>query len=305
MKFGCSLIVRGKHATQENIRALASNAEAWGFDSVWVSDHIILPPLVTSVYPASPNGQFPDLWLERYFEPMAILNYVAGFTQRVQLGMSVLILPMRNPIEVAKEIAGADVLSQGRIVFGVGVGWFKEEFDVLREPFHQRGQRMDEYLEICKTLWTQEPATYEGQFYQFQEARFAPKPTQKPHPPIWIGGQSLAAIRRAVRYGDGWHPFALPPDGLKPIMAQFRTAMQDAGRPLQEVEVSLRVRLRFGETSDSPLPLHGSPEQVIDTIKQYEALGVQHLVIDAIPETIDNALSTFERFVREVVPAFR
>ena len=156
-----------------------------------------------------------------------------------------------------------------------------------------------------KTLWTQEPATYEGQFYQFQEARFAPKPTQKPHPPIWIGGQSLAAIRRAVRYGDGWHPFALPPDGLKPIMAQFRTAMQDAGRPLQEVEVSLRVRLRFGETSDSLPPLHGSPEQVIDTIKQYEALGVQHLVIDAIPETIDNALSTFERFVREVVPAFR
>jgi probable F420-dependent oxidoreductase len=305
MKFGCSLIVRGLHATQENIRAVALNAEAWGFDSLWASDHIILPPLVTSVYPASPNGQLPDLWLERYFEPLAILNYVAGLTQRVQLGMSVLILPMRNPIEVAKEIAGADVLSQGRIIFGVGVGWFKEEFDVLNEPFHERGQRMDEYLEICKTLWTQEPATYNGQFYQFQDARFAPKPTQKPHPPIWIGGQSPAALRRAVRYGDGWHPFALPPEDFKPVIEQFRNAMHESGRALQEVEVSLRVRLRFGAGADPQPPLHGSPEQVVDTVKQYEALGVQHLIVDAIPESIDNVLSTLECFAQEVIPAVR
>lgn len=305
MKFGCSLIVRGKHATQANIRSLALHAEAWGFDSLWASDHIILPPLVTSVYPASADGQFPGLWLERYFEPMAILNYVAGLTQRVQLGMSVLILPMRNPIEVAKEVAGADVLSQGRMIFGVGVGWFKEEFDVLSQPFHERGRRMDEYLEICKTLWTQEPATYEGAFYQFRDARFAPKPTQKPHPPIWIGGQSPVAIRRTVRYGDGWHPFALSPEGFEPVMARFQAAMQDAGRPLHEVEVSLRVRLCFDTAPDPGLPLHGSPEQVIGTIQRYQALGVQHLIIDAIPETIDHALATFERFSHEVMPAFR
>ena len=120
MKFGCSLLVRGNQATQENIRTLALQAEAWGYDSVWASDHIILPPLLTSRYPASATGQFPDSWLEGYFEPLAILNYVAGCTTRVQLGTSVLILPMRNPIEVAKEVAGADVLSQGAYSLGWG-----------------------------------------------------------------------------------------------------------------------------------------------------------------------------------------
>jgi alkanesulfonate monooxygenase SsuD/methylene tetrahydromethanopterin reductase-like flavin-dependent oxidoreductase (luciferase family) len=146
MKVGISLIVRGRDATQPNLATMATQAESWEFDSVWASDHLIIPPLETSQYPGSATGQFPDTWLQRYFEPMAILNYVAGCTSHVRLGTSVLILPMRNPIEVAKEVAGADVLSQGRIMFGVGAGWFKEEFDVLKAPFHERGRRTDEYL---------------------------------------------------------------------------------------------------------------------------------------------------------------
>jgi probable F420-dependent oxidoreductase len=303
MKFGCSLIVRGLHATQENLRTLAKQAEAWDFDSLWASDHIIIPPLQTSHYPGSASGQFPDLWLQRYFEPLAILNYLAGCTRRIQLGTSVLILPMRNPIEVAKEVAGADVLSQGRLLFGVGVGWFQEEFDVLREPFHERGRRMDEYLQICRTLWTQEPATFVGRYYQFQSAYFGPKPVQKPHPPILIAGHSPAALRRAARFGTGWHPFAVTPAQLEPLVGQFHTAVQEAGRSLAEFEISLKVRLRFGSGPDPQPPLHGSPEEVIATIQQYQALGVQHLVLDFAPETIGNALATLERFVREVRPA--
>jgi probable F420-dependent oxidoreductase len=303
MKFGCSLIVRGKHATQENLLTLAKQAEAWGFDSLWASDHIILPPLRTSRYPGAPTGQFPDTWLQRYFEPLAILNYLAGCTQRIQLGTSVLILPMRNPIEVAKAIAGADVLSQGRILFGVGVGWFQEEFEVLREPFHERGRRTDEYLQICQALWTQEPATFTGRYYQFTDAYCAPKPMQKPHPPILIAGHSAAALRRAARFGTGWHPFALSPAALEPIIPQFHQAVQEAGRSLAEFEISLKVRLRFGAGPDPQPPLHGSPEDVLASIKQYQALGVQHLVLDFMPETIGNALTTVERFVREVRPA--
>ena len=210
-----------------------SNRKRGDSNPLWASDHIIIPPLETSVYPGSETGQFPDFWLEQYFEPMAILNYVAGCTSRVKLGTSVLILPMRNPIEVAKEIAGADVLSQGRILFGVGVGWFKEEFDVLREPFRERGRRTDEYLRICKALWTQQPATYEGDYYQFREAHFGPKPVQQPHPPILIAGHSPAALRRAAEIGDGWHPFAQTPASLEPLVRQFRTAVQAAGRRRQ------------------------------------------------------------------------
>ena len=304
MKFGCSLIVRGKHATQENLRTMARQAEAWGFDSLWASDHLIIPPLETSHYPGSATGQFPDSWLQRYFEPLAVLNYLAGCTQRILLGTSVLILPMRNPIEVAKAIAGADVLSQGRILFGVGVGWFKEEFDVLRQPFHERGRRTDEYLQICQKLWTEDPVTFAGRYYHFRQAHFHPKPLQKPHPPILIAGQSPAALRRAARFGNGWHPFALTPEALAPIVPQFHAAVREAGRQVAELEISLKVRLRFGDGPEPLAPLHGSPEQVITTIKQYQALGVQHLILDFAPETIGNALATLERFVREVRPAF-
>jgi probable F420-dependent oxidoreductase len=305
MKFGCSLIVRGPHATQENILTLAKQAETWGFDSLWASDHIIIPPLQTSRYPGSATGQFPDSWLQRYFEPLAILNYLAGCTRQILLGTSVLILPMRNPLEVAKEIAGADVLSQGRIRFGVGVGWFKEEFDALRQPFHERGRRTDEYLRICKTLWTQEPATFEGQYYQFRQAHFGPKPFQKPHPPILIAGHSPAALRRAARFGNGWHPFALTPDALAPLVPQFQAAVKEAGRELAEFEVSIKVRLRFGEGPEPQPPLHGSPADIIASLERYRLLGVQHVVLDFSPETIGNALATLERFVREVRPALR
>lgn len=303
MRFGCALIVRGQHATRENLLTLARQAEAWGFDSLWASDHIILPPLQTSSYPGAATGQFPAAWLQRYFEPLAILNYLAGCTQHIRLGTSVLILPMRNPIEVAKEIAGADVLSQGRILFGVGVGWFEEEFAALREPFHERGRRTDEYLQLCKTLWTQEPATFHGRYYQFEQAYFGPKPVQKPYPPILIAGHSPAALRRAARLGNGWHPFALTPEELAPLVAQFHRAVQEAGRSLEEFEVSLKVRLRFGEGPSPQPPLHGSPQEVVATIRRYQALGVQHLILDFAPETIGNALATLERFVREVRPA--
>ena len=303
MKVGVSLIVRGSDATQQNLIAMATQAEAWGFDSLWASDHLIIPPLDTSRYPGSETGQFPDSWLQRYFEPLAILNFLAGRTSRVRLGTSVLILPMRNPIEVAKEVAGADVLSQGRILFGVGVGWFKEEFDVLKVPFHERGRRTDEYLQICKTLWTQEPATLQGRYYQFKDARFGPKPVQRPHPPILIAGHSPAALRRAARFGDGWHPFALTPEAFNAVVPQFHAAVKEAGRRPEDIEVSLKVRLRFGDGPAPQPPLHGSPAQVIATIKAYEALGVQHLVLDFVPETIDNVLATMERFAREVRPA--
>lgn len=303
MQVGVSLIVRGNDATQQNLTAMAKQAEALGFDSVWASDHLIIPPLATSQYPGSATGQFPDTWLQRYFEPMAVLNYVAGCTSRVRLGTSVLILPMRNPIEVAKEVAGADVLSQGRIMFGVGVGWFKEEFDVLKVPFRERGRRTDEYLHICKTLWTQEPATFQGHFYQFKEAHFGPKPVQRPHPPILIAGHSRAALRRVARLGDGWHPFALAPEAFKEVVPQFQAAVREAGRRPEDIEVSLKVRLRFGDGPDPQPPLRGSPEQVIASIGQYQALGVQHLILDFVPETIDNALATMDRFTREVRPA--
>jgi probable F420-dependent oxidoreductase len=303
MNVGVSLIVRGNDATQQNLIAMATQAEAWGFDSLWASDHLIIPPLDTSRYPGSETGQFPDSWLQRYFEPLAILNFLAGCTSRVRLGTSVLILPMRNPIEVAKEVAGADVLSQGRILFGVGVGWFKEEFDVLKVPFHERGRRTDESLQICKTLWTQEPATFRGRYYQFQDARFGPKPVQHPHPPILIAGHSPAALRRAARFGDGWHPFALTPEAFKAVVPQFHAAVKEAGRRPEDIEISLKVRLRFGDSPDPEPPLHGSPAQVIATIRQYEALGVQHLVLDFVPETIDNILATMDRFAREVRPA--
>jgi alkanesulfonate monooxygenase SsuD/methylene tetrahydromethanopterin reductase-like flavin-dependent oxidoreductase (luciferase family) len=190
------------------------------------------------------------------------------------------------------------------MLFGVGVGWFSEEFTALGIPFHERGRRTDEYLQICKTLWTQEPATFAGQYYQFQHAHFGPKPVQKPHPPILIAGHSPAALRRAARFGNGWHPFALTPQALAPIVRQFHAAVHVAGRELTEFDVSIKLRLRFGKGPEPQPPLHGSPADIIASLEQYRDLGVQHVVLDFQPETIGHALTTLERFVREVRPAF-
>ena len=304
MKYGFSLITRGAAATREAFEQMAVKAEEWGLDSLWASDHIVIPERTISKYPGRASGEFPPNWLEAYWEPFTALSYVAALTKKITLGTSVLILPMRNPIEIARMVADVDQLASGRFVFGVGVGWFQEEFDVLDWPFRQRGARTNEGLAICKALWTQERPSFAGKFYNFDKVYFGPKPAAKPHPPIWIGGRSPAAFKRVAKFADAWHPNRPTFESLEQDLGELSGHLEAAGRKLSDIGIGVKTMLTFqdGPPGEGQMPTEGRPEDIVAAIKRYEELGATHFTFDYNPETLDNGLYTMERFVNEVRP---
>ncbi|MCH8226079.1 MAG: LLM class F420-dependent oxidoreductase [Chloroflexi bacterium] len=309
--FGCSLPTAGALASPENLRSLAQRAEDLGFDSVWVSDHVVVPRHVESFYPYAPDGVptfRPDL---PYFEPLAALNFLAGCTQRVRLGTHVLILPYRNPVVTAKTLATLDVLSGGRVILGAGVGWMEEEFLALGlDTYHQRGAVTDDYIRLFKELWTKDEPEFHGEHYQVSGVGFEPKPVQKPHLPIWIGGHTGPAIRRAAQLGDGWMPIGLrPPAILEPEelavkIARLRTLTVRAGRPENAVAVCFSTGVTFNDTpGPSRQMVTGRPEQIAADLRQYQDLGVENFIFN-FPgaDSAAGIQESMERFSREVMP---
>jgi probable F420-dependent oxidoreductase len=308
MKFGVALTTRGRDATAETLARVSRTAEECGFDSVWVTDHIVIPNRITSGYPYEATGIFDVPANEYYLEPLTVLTYLAGMTRRIRLGTGVLVLPYRNPILLAKTVASLDVLSGGRTILGVGVGWMAEEFRALGlETFEQRGAVTDESIRLVRELWTQEEPRFKGRFFHVEDIRFYPKPIQKPHPPIWIGGHSPAAMRRAALLGDAWHPIGLrPPVGLYPgeyaqAAATIRRIAEEAGRDPGEIALTFRASLAFADKPPSPrTPFIGSPAQIIEDIQAYARLGVTHLVFGFRGPTVEALLEQLERFAMEV-----
>ena len=252
-----------------------------------MSDHIILPRQVASFYPYAENGVATFTPDQPYYEPIATLNFLAGCTQRVRLGTHVLIIPYRNPVTTAKQLSTLDVLSGGRVILGAGVGWMEEEFQALGlDTFAQRGAVTDEYLQLYKELWTKEYPEFQGEHFQISGAGFEPKPVQKPHIPIWIGGHTGPAIRRAAKLADGWMPIGLrPPAILEPEemaakIARLRTLTVRAGRPEDAVDVTFSTSVAF---DDSPTQarrmMTGRPEQIASDLRQYQDLGVKNFII--------------------------
>ncbi len=308
MKFGVALTTRGRDATAETLVRVARAAEECGFDSIWVTDHIVIPRQVGSAYPYEATGQFDVPANEYYLEPLTVLTYLAGVTRRIRLGTGVLVLPYRNPILLAKTVASLDVLSGGRTILGVGVGWMAEEFRAMGlDTFEQRGAVTDESIRLLRELWTRDEPRFAGRFFQVEDIRFYPKPVQKPHPPIWIGGHSLAALRRAALLGDGWHPIGLrPPVGLHPAeyaqaAATIKRLAEKAGRDPGEIALTFRASLVFADRPPSPrTPFIGSPAQIIEDIRAYARLGVTHLVFGFRGPTMEALLEELERFATEV-----
>ncbi|HSB82000.1 MAG TPA: LLM class F420-dependent oxidoreductase, partial [Candidatus Methylomirabilis sp.] len=270
MRFGFPIPTRGALGTLDTIRRLGQAADRYQYDSIWVTDHVVIPKATTSRYPYSPDGSFDLGAAQHYLDALTVMSYLAAVTERTAIGSSVLILPYRNPMLVAKMVATLDILSQGRAILAVGVGWMREEFAALNlTTFEKRGAATDEYIRILRELWTKEWPSFRGRFYSFDEVRFYPKPVQKPHPPIWIGGHTKAAIRRAALLGDGWHPIGLrPPAGLYPeefarAAADLRAQAEAAGRDPKTITLSLRAPIRFtnGGTSGSRTPFIGSRDQ--------------------------------------------
>jgi probable F420-dependent oxidoreductase len=304
MKLGFSLVVRGRDATPDTFARIAERTEALELDSLWCSAHVIIPPQVRSGYAMNPGVKHGEHWKEGYWEPFTVLSYLAALTSKIQLGTSVVVMPMHNPFELAKQVVEVDQLSGGRFVFGIGVGWFEEEFEVLGQDFHNRGARTNEGLELMKALWGDDPVTFEGKHYRVENACFAPKPVQQPSPPVWIAGGSKAALKRAARYGDAWHPVRPRFEALERSIAELNGYLEEEGRAPGSIEIAIKCPVVFqsGPAGADQAPTHGRPRDIADALKRYRDLGASHFVLDVVPETRAVALDTMERFAQEVRP---
>jgi probable F420-dependent oxidoreductase len=304
MRYGFYLPTRGQTATPEALETLVQRGEALGFASVMIADHLVFPVTIKSRYPYTVTGVFPGQG--DVLDQLSLMAFVAAKTTRLRLVTSVMIVPYRNPVLTAKALATIDVLSRGRVTVGVGVGWMREEFEALGAPdFDRRGAVTDEYLRIFKTLWTESPASFSGRFYRFDSLRCLPQPVQKPHPPIWVGGHSKPALRRAAQLGDGWHPVGanpavpLSPTELRALLDELYRLVEALGRDPGSITISYKAPV-YDVSQRGPggerRPFSGSAAQIADDIGTYERLGVSELVFDFRSESLAESLERMESF---------
>lgn len=250
MKFGTFVTSLKPDSITRNIR----KAEELGFESAWIGEHLIIPVKSESKYPYSADGSFPAPINVPFHDPMLALTYAAAVTSKIKLATGVFVVPLRNAITTAKAVASLDVLSNGRVIFGVGVGWWAEEFAVTGANFKDRALKTREYIELMKELWTKDEPSYHGKTITVEGVRFYPKPVQKPYPPIVVGGTSDLAIKRTVRYGDGWYAVARSFDETRMLIGKLRAAEREANRP-KPVEITLSLRTGHPLTLDEVLTL--------------------------------------------------
>jgi probable F420-dependent oxidoreductase len=307
MEFGVKLPDFGKLATRDGLLRTAVLAEELGYHSVWSSDHIAWPDPATlaSRYPyAEDNSSFMPAgtpWLDC----IGSLTFVAAATERVRLGTTVLVLGYRPVLQQAKALATLDHLSGGRTILGVGVGWMREEFEVLGRPWDRRGRRADEVLEIFEVLWREQAAAFDGPFTQFGPVGFAPKPPGG-HIPVWVGGHSEAAFRRTARFGDAFHSPRMAPAALAAERDGVRRACEAIDRDPASVQLTTALSLLFDSRSEREDVLSGSTERIIDQLGAFAEVGVEHLTLFLFARGgLDGRLDVIRRFAQEVMPAFR
>ena len=259
MKYGIHLPHAGEQAVPALIRRHAERAEDLGIDDVWVSEHIIVP---RAKFPRSPL----------FFDPVLSLTWAAAVTKRIKLGTSVLVLPMRHPLPLAKELATLHNFSEGRLILGAGSGWLKEEFSALGVPFEERGRRLDEGIAMMRAVWSEDPVTFESRYIsaEIKEMTMTPMPVSQI--PLWFGGSSEPALRRTIKIGDGWHGSGLSADEAAPIVRRLRT-----GRPEANFAISMRVQWDGQD--------RGVLRALVD---DYAAIGVEHLLVVPQDRNVDD-----------------
>jgi probable F420-dependent oxidoreductase len=292
MKYALHLAGGGAVCDQVILRDIAQCAEAVGYDTILAGDHAILPMQIDTPSPYEEyfagqpfKGVYTDIpWADAF----TVVSFVAAYTETVRVGTGVLIVPYRDPFDVARRFATIDVLSGGRLVVGCGAGWMKEEFDLLGVPFSKRGKRTDEYIQAMRAVWTEDNPRINGEFVQLdRDINPNPRPLQKPHPPIWIGGESKAAVRRAARLGDGWHIALLTERQTLPLLDELHRELEALGRDPGEIEISAMVEP--GKLSQ-------------DSVKRAGELGVETLVLTPLsgdPVGLEREVREFAKRVRD------
>ncbi len=267
MKLGFGLPAAGAWATPEALARVARHAEALGYHSLWVFQRLLYPVAPTDEYYGAPGGAWPDAF-RSVLDPAATLAYVAALTRTIRLGTSVLIMPFYAPVVLAKQLATLDVLSGGRLDVGLGLGWSRDEYRAAGAAWDRRGARGDEFIRVLRAAWTEDPVEFAGGFYTVPRSCVAPKPVQKPHPPLLIGGYAEGVFRRAVELGDGYTGGNIPLAELAPLVARLRRMAADAGRDPAAFPVVCRRALR------------GTPDEIRKDVARYADAGVTELFLD-------------------------
>ncbi|MCH8025797.1 MAG: LLM class F420-dependent oxidoreductase [Chloroflexi bacterium] len=285
MKFGIFAPLVNPFATADYLQTLGPAAEERGFDSIWVAEHVLLFDEYKSRYPYANDGRIPVPPESGILDPFVALSYLAAVTNSIRLGTGICLVPQRNPVYTAKEVATLDWLSGGRFDLGIGVGWLAEEFEALDVPFEHRGSRCRAYIDVMKTLWTDPISEYSGAYYELAPTRQFPKPIQQPHPPIHFGGESNAALRRVADLGQGWYGFNLEADQLTERIAHLVTLLEERGRKRSDIEISV-----------CPYLLSAGPE----LIDRYQDAGVDRVILvasatepDSLVKALDEMASAF------------
>jgi probable F420-dependent oxidoreductase len=264
MKVGAFVPVGTLNVSSEFVQVLGPTLEERGFESLWVAEHVVMFDDYDSKYPYAESGRFPGRGNTGLLEPLTALSYVAATTTTLRLGTGICLVGQRNPVYTAKQVADVDVLSNGRVDFGIGIGWLREEFDVVAMPFDHRGARSDEHIAVMKELWTNDVSSFDGRYYTLPECCMYPKPVQQPHPPIHVGGETDGALRRVARLGQGWFGFNRLPEQVPEALTHLDAALEAEGRSRAEIEVSVSP---YFHQIDA------------DAIKQYEDLGVDRVIL--------------------------
>jgi probable F420-dependent oxidoreductase len=300
MKLGICVPHYGRAIEVPRLLEVARHAEARGLDSLWVTDHVIVPNQARIIY------------REDMLDPLAVLPWLAGVTSRIALGTSVVILPYRSPIPVAKLLASVDVLSGGRLVVGAAIGWMEGEFDALGVPFKERVSRSEEALELFRTLWTQEHPEIETKHHHLHDVTFSPMPLQKPRPPLYVGGNSEGALRRVARFGDGWHSTSTTVDGFRQSVETVRRFWAEAGRegaPALSLRIPLVIDGVHRAAVDMALihgrgrhVITGSVATIVEELRGFQALGCDHVALEVSYSTYPSILHTIDIIAEQLRP---
>jgi probable F420-dependent oxidoreductase len=290
MRIGLFAPLGNPFATPEYLVTLGRTAEEVGFHSLWVAEHVVLFDEYASRYPYAADGRIPAGAESGILEPFGALAFLAAHTRSLRLGTGICLVPQRNPVYTAKEVASLDWLSAGRFDFGVGVGWLAEEFEACATPFERRGARCRDYLAAMQRLWCDPVSEYKGEFYAFPPLRQYPKPVQKPHPPIHFGGESDAALRRVADLGQGWYGFDLAPEEVPAHLARLDRFLARSGRRRSEIQVSVSPYLR---------PL------AADALPRYRDAGVDQVIVMAVAGDPHGLRARLEELAERVVAPAR